>query len=36
VTAGLRKMNGRWMVTHEHISVPFKDGEALQAALGAP
>jgi ketosteroid isomerase-like protein len=36
VTAGLRKMNGGWMVTHEHISVPFKNGEAMQAALGAP
>jgi ketosteroid isomerase-like protein len=22
VTAGCRKVNGRWMVTHEHVSVP--------------
>ena len=23
VTSGLQKMNGQWMVTHEHVSVPF-------------
>ncbi len=33
VSAGLQKMNGRWRLTHEHVSVPFKNGEALQAAL---
>lgn len=26
VTSGLQKMNGQWMVTHEHVSVPF-DGD---------
>jgi ketosteroid isomerase-like protein len=24
VTSGLQKMNGQWMVTHEHVSVPIK------------
>ena len=24
VTAGCRKLNGRWMITHEHVSVPFQ------------
>jgi uncharacterized protein (TIGR02246 family) len=33
VSAGLRKLNGRWRLTHEHVSVPFKNAEALQAAL---
>ena len=33
VSAGLQKMNGRWRLTHEHVSVPFKNREALQAAL---
>lgn len=33
VTAGFRKMNGRWMITHEHVSVPFMDMETMQAAL---
>ena len=23
VTSGLRKMSGRWMITHEHISMPI-------------
>jgi uncharacterized protein (TIGR02246 family) len=32
VTAGLRKMNGRWMISHEHISMPFYM-ETMQAAL---
>ena len=33
VSAGLQKMNGGWRLTHEHGSVPFKNTEALQAAL---
>lgn len=23
VTSGFQKMNGQWMVTHEHVSLPF-------------
>ncbi|CAH2399433.1 hypothetical protein MES4922_210262 [Mesorhizobium ventifaucium] len=23
VTSGLRKMSDRWMITHEHISMPI-------------
>ena len=30
VTAGLRNMNGRWLITHEHISMPI-DMQARQA-----
>ncbi len=32
VTSGLRKMNGRWMITHEHVSAPI-NVETMQAAL---
>jgi ketosteroid isomerase-like protein len=32
VTTGLEKMSGRWMVTHEHISVPF-NMQTMQALL---
>ena len=35
VTAGLRKVAGRWLITHEHISMPFPGAEAMQAALVA-
>jgi uncharacterized protein (TIGR02246 family) len=35
VTAGFQKMNGQWMVTHEHVSVPFINREAMQAALAS-
>ena len=31
-TAGLRKMDGKWMITHEHNSVPF-DVENGKASL---
>jgi ketosteroid isomerase-like protein len=24
VTSGFQKMNGQWMVTHEHVSLPFE------------
>ena len=30
VTSGLRKMSGRWMITHEHISMPI-DLRTMQA-----
>jgi uncharacterized protein (TIGR02246 family) len=32
VSAGLRKVHGRWMVMHEHISVPI-DMETMRAAF---
>jgi uncharacterized protein (TIGR02246 family) len=32
VTSGLQKMNGQWMVTREHVSVPIKL-ETMQGAL---
>ena len=35
VTAGLRKMNGKWMVIHEHVSVPFANRETMLAALAS-
>jgi ketosteroid isomerase-like protein len=33
VTSGLRKMDGRWMIAHEHISMPV-DLRTMQAASG--
>ena len=33
VTSGFQKMNGRWMVVHEHVSVPFPNMETMRAAL---
>jgi uncharacterized protein (TIGR02246 family) len=35
VTMGLQKMNGQWMVTHEHVSVPFTNMETMRAALAS-
>jgi uncharacterized protein (TIGR02246 family) len=35
VSAGFQKMNGKWMVTHEHVSVPFTNRETMQAALAS-
>ena len=32
VTAGFQRLNGKWMVTHEHVSVPLTNREAMQAA----
>jgi uncharacterized protein (TIGR02246 family) len=32
VTSGFQKMNGQWMVTHEHVSMPF-NMQTMQAAL---
>jgi PhnB protein len=33
VTAGFRKIDGRWMVTHEHVSTPFYMDGSLRAAV---
>src|SRR5919107_2743644 len=35
VTAGCRRLNGRWLITHEHASLPFPDRESMQAALAS-
>jgi uncharacterized protein (TIGR02246 family) len=35
VTMGLQKMNGQWLVTHEHVSVPFIEMENMQASLAS-
>src|SRR5438876_216814 len=32
VTAGFRKIDGRWKVTHEHVSTPFYMDGSLKAA----
>jgi ketosteroid isomerase-like protein len=34
VTLGLRRIDGRWLVTHEHTSVPFHMDGSLRAAVG--
>jgi len=34
VTLGLRKVDGRWLVTHEHESVPFEMDGSLRASVG--
>lgn len=34
VTIGLRRINGRWLVTHEHESVPFDMDGSLRASVG--
>jgi uncharacterized protein (TIGR02246 family) len=31
-TVGFRKIDGKWMITHEHVSVPF-DMETYKASL---
>ncbi|MEV6235798.1 nuclear transport factor 2 family protein [Lentzea sp. NPDC051838] len=32
ITVGLRRRDGRWLITHEHVSVPFyMDGSFLAA-----
>lgn len=33
VTLGLRRIDGRWLVTHEHESVPFHMDEEMRAAI---
>jgi uncharacterized protein (TIGR02246 family) len=32
-TVGYRKINGRWMITHEHVSVPFYMDGSYRAAV---
>jgi ketosteroid isomerase-like protein len=34
VTLGLRRIDGRWLVTHEHESVPFEMDGSLRASTG--
>jgi len=34
VTVGLRRIGGRWLVTHEHESVPFEMDGSFRAAIG--
>jgi ketosteroid isomerase-like protein len=33
VTLGLRKIDGRWLVTHEHESVPFEMDGSMRASV---
>jgi ketosteroid isomerase-like protein len=33
VTLGLRRVDGRWLVTHEHESVPFHMDAEMRAAI---
>ncbi|HEV8566689.1 MAG TPA: nuclear transport factor 2 family protein [Actinoplanes sp.] len=33
VTLGLRKIDGRWLVTHEHSSVPFEMDGSFRASI---
>jgi uncharacterized protein (TIGR02246 family) len=35
VTSGLRKINGRWLIAHEHVSMPI-DMATMQASPGGP
>ena len=32
-TVGYRKTNGKWMITHEHVSVPFYIDGSYRAAV---
>ena len=34
VTLGLRRIDGRWLVTHEHESVPFEMDGSFSASTG--
>ncbi|MBB4743217.1 ketosteroid isomerase-like protein [Actinoplanes octamycinicus] len=34
VTTGLRRIDGRWLVTHEHQSVPFEMDGSFRASTG--
>lgn len=34
VTLGLRKIDSRWLITHEHQSVPFEMDGSFQASTG--
>lgn len=33
VTLGLRKIDGRWLITHEHASVPFEMDGSFRASV---
>jgi ketosteroid isomerase-like protein len=33
VTLGLRKVDGRWLITHEHESVPFEMDGSFKASI---
>jgi ketosteroid isomerase-like protein len=33
VTLGLRRIDGRWLITHEHESVPFEMDGSFKAAI---
>jgi len=33
VTAGFRKIDGKWLITHEHVSVPFYMDGSYKAAV---
>ncbi|KUL34226.1 YybH family protein [Actinoplanes awajinensis] len=33
VTTGLRRIDGRWLITHEHQSVPFEMDGSLRASV---
>jgi ketosteroid isomerase-like protein len=33
VTLGLRKIDGRWLIVHEHESVPFEMDGSLRASV---
>ena len=32
-TVGYRKTNGKWMITHEHVSLPFYMDGSYRAAV---
>jgi ketosteroid isomerase-like protein len=34
VTLGLRKIDGQWLITHEHQSVPFEMDGSFRASVG--
>jgi ketosteroid isomerase-like protein len=34
VTLGLRRVDGRWLITHEHESVPFEMDGSFRASTG--
>jgi uncharacterized protein (TIGR02246 family) len=34
VTLGLRKVDGQWLITHEHQSVPFEMDGSFRASVG--
>jgi ketosteroid isomerase-like protein len=34
VTLGLRRIDGRWLITHEHHSVPFEMDGSFRASTG--